>query len=290
MLTDRDIRVLLAVVTYYVLSRPQIQRLCFPTDKTGRVTRRRLQELVTQGLLNRHRAQVVYPNSAPAGSVYYPSAKGCAVLAEYTGDDAYLLTPTQCPLPHHVQHWLAVSETHIKLDEAVDAQDAVQLGGWINEWDTVNKDQQEPEKRYQLHTLLNENPRLICAPDAAFTLTVLGFTKVFYLEQDRGTTGVHHVLARKHRGFSELAARCAHRVHFPETNVDSFTVLCVANDVRRREALRKAFRDADRADLWKFVAASELTSESFLHAPIVYPCVGDPIPLVNLEAATEQHG
>ena len=31
--------------------------------------------------MNRHRAQVVYPNSAPAGSVYYPSPKGVALLA-----------------------------------------------------------------------------------------------------------------------------------------------------------------------------------------------------------------
>jgi len=39
MLTDRDLAVLLVLDRYYVLSRPQIQRLCFPTDVTGRVTR-----------------------------------------------------------------------------------------------------------------------------------------------------------------------------------------------------------------------------------------------------------
>lgn len=281
MLTDRDIRVLLAVVTYYVLSRPQIQHLCFPTDKTGRVTRRRLQELFSQGLLNRHRAQVVYPNSAPAGSVYYPSQKGCEVLAEHTGDESYLLTPTQCPLPHHVQHWLAASETHITLNEAIAAQDKVLLGGWINEWDTVNKDEQQPEKHYRLYTLLSENPRLICAPDAAFTLIALGFTKVFYLEQDRGTTGVRHVVARKNKGYAELAARGRHRSHFPETNVDTFTVLCVANNERRRDSLRQAFSGVQGADLWKFCSATELSHDTFLHEPIWYPVEGDPMPLVK---------
>jgi len=89
-----------------------------------------LQALVSSGLLNRHRAQVVYPNSAPAGSVYYPSEKGIALLAEYTGDNAILLTPTQQPVPHHVAHWLAVSETHISLNEAIAAQERVILEGF----------------------------------------------------------------------------------------------------------------------------------------------------------------
>ena len=35
MITERDIAVLLALVRYYVLSRVQIQRLCFPTDAAG---------------------------------------------------------------------------------------------------------------------------------------------------------------------------------------------------------------------------------------------------------------
>ena len=42
MITQRDIEVLLALYRYYVLNRPQIQRLCFANDTTGRVTRRRL--------------------------------------------------------------------------------------------------------------------------------------------------------------------------------------------------------------------------------------------------------
>lgn len=281
MLTDRDIRVLLAVASYYVLSRPQIQHLCFPTDGTGRVARRRLQALVSRSLLNRHRAQVVYPNSAPAGSVYYPSQKGCELLAEQTGDDAFLHTPTRCPQPHHVQHWLAVSETHIKLDEAIGEQSAVQLGGWINEWDTVNTHEQKPENRYRLHTVLSENPRLICAPDAAFTLTALGFTKVSYLEQDRGTTGVQQVVARKHKGYAEFAARALHRTHFPETNVESFTVVCITNNVRRREALQRAFRGVPGSDLWKFSSATELTSDAVLHAPIWHPTKGEAMPLVK---------
>lgn len=281
MLTERDIRVLEIVARYYVLNRPQIQHLCFPTDKTGRVTRRRLQELVSRSLINRHRAEVIYPNSSPAGSIYYPSIQGCQFLAEHTGDDTYLVTPTTCPQPHHVRHWLAVSDTHIKLDDAIGRWHAVQVGPWINEWDIVNKNESQPEKRFRLYTLLDANPRLICAPDAAFMLSTAGFSKVFYLEQDRGTTGVQQVVARKFKGYAELASRHLHAKHYPETNVESFTVLCVAHNDRRRDALRRAFADKVGSELWKFCSATELTGQSFLAGEIWYRANGDPSSLVK---------
>lgn len=281
MITDRDIQVLLAVSRYYVLNRPQIQRLCFASDHTGRVTRRRLQALVSDRLLNRHRAQVHYPGSAPAGSVYYPSKQGNQLLAEHTGDDHFLLTPDQCPQPHHVLHWLAVSDTHIALDEAIARQDQVRLDGWINEWDVVNKDAGDPQQRFRLYTLLTEDPRLICAPDAGLLLSTQGFSKVFYLEQDRGTTGAQQVAARKIKGYAELFRRGLHRHHFPTTNVGSFTVLCVAHNARRRDALRRAFAGLAGSELWRFSAAPELTAERFLHDAVVYPAVGEAMPLVR---------
>jgi len=287
MMTDRCIHVLFAVATYFCLSRVQLQRLCFESDRTGRVTRRRLQALVQQKLLNRHRAEVRYANSAPAGSVYYPSEKGNQFLAEHTGDDAYLLTPTQCPQAHHIMHALAESDTHITFDAALAAQDRVQCGGFLNEWDVCNKDEQNPERRFRLYTLLQENPRLICAPDAAFLLTLAcqssSFSKIFYVEQDRGTTGAFQMAARKHKGFAQLYQRQLHRRHFPETNVETFTVLGIAHNDRRRDALRRAFKGKDGSDLWKFASAIELTSDTFLFEPIWYPVDGDPMPLVNLE-------
>ena len=282
MLTDRDLRVLSSVCTYYVLNRPQIQHLCFPTDNTGRVTRRRLQALVSEGLINRFSARVIYPNSSPAGSVYYPSTKGCQHLAEQTANDRFLLTPTQCPQSHHILHWLAVSETHIKLDAAIAAQTQIQLDDWINEWDTVNKDEPEPHQRFRLYTLLQVEPRLIAAPDSAFMLTALGYSKVFYVEQDRGTSGVRQVCARKIKGYRELHVRQLHRKHFPQTNVDSFTVVCIANNARRRDALRKAFANEVGAELWKFCSATELSHETFLLELIWFPASGDAMPLVNI--------
>ncbi|MCA9124894.1 MAG: replication-relaxation family protein [Planctomycetaceae bacterium] len=291
-LTERDYCILSKVVTYYVLSRQQIQHLCFPSDKTGRVTRRRLQVLVSSGLLNRHRAEVIYPNSSPAGSVYYPSPKGIELLAEHTGDECLLLTPTQPPIAHHVAHWLAVSDTHIKLAAAIASQERVILEGFINEWDIVNKDAKEPENRFRLYTLLTDSPKLVCAPDAAFMLTVpvksddstVTFSKVFYLEEDRSTSGANQVAASKCKGYAALAENNFHVKHFPATNVQAFTVLCIAPNARRREALRKAFKGKVGSELWRFASADELAAETFLHEPLWYPVTGEAMPLVKPEA------
>lgn len=281
MITERDIDVLRALVRYFVLNRPQIQRLCFLGDPSGRITRRRLQTLVSEDLINRHNLVFHHPYAGSPGPVYYPSRRGCEFLAEYYDDEKYLLVPTQTPQSHQAFHWLAVSETHIALDQAIAAQNQVELEGWLNEWDVANKDESVPEKRYRVYTLLRETPRLVCAPDAAFLLSLRDYKKVFYLEQDRATSGVRRVAVSKTKGYDEMAKRQGQRRHFPEATVPAFTVLLVAPTARRRDALRKEFRDKPGAELWKFAAANELTSESFLFEPIFYSCDGDAMSLVK---------
>ena len=281
MITERDVQVLLALSRYYVLNRPQIQRLCFPDDKTGRVTRRRLQTLFSQKLVNRQRVIVDYPHLPPPGSIYYPAKRGRELIAEYLDDERQLLTPVQPPQPQHVLHWLAVSDTHLTIDAAISRQQPVKIEGWINEWDVVNKDETDPDKRFQLYTLLRHSPRLVCAPDFAFLLTLGSHSKVFYGEQDRGTCGVQQVAARKSPGYAAMASKGLHRRHFPSATVDAFTVLLIAPTVRRRDALRKAISEKPGKELWKFIAAPDLTPDTFLHAPILYPCIGDPSPLVK---------
>jgi len=281
MITDRDIDILRLVVRYYILNRPQIQRLCFKDHDSPRVSRRRLQTLVSANLINRHNLVFHHPRAGSPGPVYYPSRRGCEFLADYFDDEKYLLTPNQAPQSHHVFHWLAVSDTHITIDEAIATQDDVRLDGWLNEWDVVNKDESVPERRFQLYTLLRESPRLVCAPDAAFVLWVRQHKKVFYLEQDRDTCAARRVAASKTKGFHEMAARGLHLRHFPQATVPAFTVLLIAPKARRRDALRRAFRGKPGADLWKFAAATDLSADSFLHEPVLYPCEGDPMPLVK---------
>jgi Replication-relaxation len=286
MLTDRDFDILRTVVRYYVLNRQQIQRLCCPQDTNGRVTRRRLQVLVAAGLLNRQHTLFCHPLAGPAAPVYYPSRKGCELLAEMFDDERFLTTPTQAPIPHHTLHWLAISDFHIVLDAAIGAQSAVALDGWLNEWDVCNKDESAPEKRFRLYTLIRESPRLVCAPDAAFLLIVNGHSKVFYLEQDRNTSGVRQIAASKTQGYAIMAQTQMHRRHYPTATVNSFTVLMIAPTERRRDALRKAIHGKPGAELWRFAASTELTADRLLHSPVLYPCVGDPLPLVKLQADT----
>jgi len=95
---------------------------------------------------------------------------------------------------------------------------------------------------------------------------------------------VNQVAARKCKGYAALAEATLHAKHFPATNVQTFTVLCVAPNSRRREALRKAFGGKVGSQLWRFAAGDELTPATFLHEPIWYPVSGEPMPLVKPEA------
>ena len=289
MITERDLDILRVLVHYYVLNRQQIQHLVFPNDPNGRVTRRRLQSLVEQHLINRQGTLFCHPTAGPAAPVYYPARKGCELLAEHYDDEKYLLTPTQAPIPHHTFHWLAVSDTHIAFDEAIERQNSehpkrngtsgdhrfTQIPEWINEWDIVNKDESAPEKRFQLYTLIRETPRLVCAPDAGFLLTCQGHAKVFYLEQDRNTSGVQQIAAGKTQGFAVMAETGLHRKHFPQATVNMFTVIMIAPSARRRDALRKAIKDKPGSFLWRFAATEDVTPEKILHSPIWYQCADE---------------
>jgi len=282
MITDRDERILEDLVRYFVLSRPQIQRLHFPDDLNGRSARRRLQMLVDLQLINRQHLLYAHPAGGSPASVYFPSRKGCEYLFEQTKDHRYLLTPTSAPIPHHVHHWVAISETHIALDRAIAlANGTVSVDGWINEWDICNKDESVPEKRYRLYTILRDEPKLICAPDGAFLLCAEGHKKVFYLEQDRHTSGVFQVASSKTKGYAVMAELNLHRRHFPQATVNSFTVVIVAPSPKRRDALRTAIKDRPGANLWRFASATDLTPEAFLFDPIFYPCDGEPCPLIR---------
>lgn len=280
-MTSRDIDILKALAHYYVMSRPQLQSLFFPEDDSGRATRRRMLMLIDGHWVNRQKMLHAQPDGGSPACAYFPSAKGCAFLADETGDYHYRLTPTQSPNPFHIQHWLAITDTHIKLDHALKTQEELSVPTWINEWDIVNKDENEPERRYQLFTLIRENPRLVCAPDAAFLLSFREHKKVYYLEQDRATSGIQQVAGSKTRGYAVMAETGLHRRHFPETTMNSFTVMMVVPTDRRRDSLRAAIACKPGAALWKFAVATDLKPETFLYEPIWYPCDGAPTPLVK---------
>jgi len=275
MITERDFSIFVALVRYTILNRQQIQSLVFPDDPNGRVTRRRLQALVSEHFINRQGMLYCHPSAGAAAPVYFLSRKAVELLAEHFDDERYLATPTQSPIPHHIPHWLAVSETHIAFDRAIALQTEVQIDSWLNEWDTVNKDATTPEKKYRIYTLISETPRLVCAPDAAFLVSVRDHRKVFYLEQDSNTSGVQQIAHSKTKGYAAMADFGAHRNHFPQATVESFRVLSVSPSSRRRDALRKAIKDRPGAKVWRFADSHDLQPEKILHSPIWYACDQD---------------
>lgn len=292
MITPYHIAILTVVGKYYTLTRAMIQKLCCPNDKTGRVTRKRIQQLVELGLLSKAYMEVVNPASREgAAPVYYPSRKGLEFLACELEDESWLDRCTQTPNWQHLLHWVTVARFHILLDEGISQQDDAHLGGWLGEWDTANPKEREPQKRYRLYTLLKEKPRLVCNPDAAFLLCVSKYAKIYYVEIDRGTSGIQQIAHSKTPGYAALSQMKLHVRHF-ETNTESFFVLNVSPTAQRRDMLRKAMSDKRGAELWKFAAWPDLTPDNVLYGPVWFRCDGEGQPLIRThpEMSTASRG
>src|SRR5437762_3337955 len=149
MLQLRDIEIIASVARYYTLTRGQINRLHFPSDHDGRITRKRLRLIHEEGLVNRTNMQVVNPSMGAPAYVYYPSAKGCAFLAQELKEDRYKSACTLTPTWMYLYHWVEVAQTHIMLDQAAAQLADVSVVDWISEWSIANPDETEPEKKYK---------------------------------------------------------------------------------------------------------------------------------------------
>jgi Replication-relaxation len=288
MITERDISVLLALYRYYILNRMQLQTLCFSGDTSGRVARRRLLQLLELGYIARAAAQVVYPHHPQLAPAYFSTPKGLALLAEHFEDDKYLLGTTQTPHGNYLLHWLAVSDTHLQLDAALEHQSAVTCPRWINEWDIANPTEREPERRFRLFVLLQQQPRMVCAPDAAFLLELQGHRQVFYLEQDRNTSGVRQIAASKTTGYSVMLSQKTHYRHFPENTEKEFRVLMLTPTPQRRDALRRAMKDKPGVSVWRFASVTDINAETFLFGKVFYPCVGEAVSLLKQTPVTSE--
>lgn len=271
-------KILIAVASYYTMTRAQIQYVT--GDTNDRVMRKHLLHLVQQGFLNKTGMQVVNPGDGAPAPVYFLSRKGAEFLAAEV-DDKYLHACTLTPNWQHLHHWTTVGQFHAVLDKAIAQQGEAMIGGWLGEWDVANPDEKAPEKRFRLFTLLKEKPhRLVCNPDAAFLLCVRTFAKVYYLEVDRETSGIQQIAASKTPGFAEMAKVKGHVKHFA-SNMDTFGVLSISPTPGRRDLLRKAIAGKDGFELWKFCAWTEFTPEKALFEAIWYPCNGEPAPLIR---------
>ena len=108
-----------------------------------------------------------------------------------------------------------------------------------------------------------------------------GASKVFYLEQDLGTSSSTQIAARKTKGYAAMLQRELHRKHFPETTLSRFSVLMVTTSAQRCRSIGEALQKRPSPETWLLINQRELTTESFLHAPIVYDTQAVAGPLVK---------
>lgn len=283
--SPRVLEILRCVARYGVLTAAQIRALCFPNIQSdGSNVRSRLRDMVQQKLLNRTQMQVVQAGSPMSAPVYYSSALGIDTLVCELNDESYRSVSTRAPQWQHLAHYVAISEVHVIADQAVRQQSYATLERWVNEYDIINPQAQKPSEKFSLYTLIREEPRLVCVPDAGFVIGVPRegkiFRKAFYLELERATSPTQRVAAEKSPGYFAMQQGLLHKKHFPDA-MDQFTVLVTAPDARWRDALRKSFASKEGAALYRFAATPELTPESFLFGNVWYPCTGDAVPLVK---------
>ena len=119
-------------------------------------------------------------------------------------------------------------------------------------------------------------------------LTVHDVSKVFYLEQDLGTSSPTQIAARKTKGYASMLQRELHRKHFPDTTLSRFSVLVVTNSSYRCRAIGEALRKRPNPEAWLLINQKELTVNSFLHSPIVYDTQAVPGPLVKPATPTDE--
>ena len=145
--TDNDIALLKVLSRFYVMTRSQIHRVCFPAHSDGRATRKRLKRLVYGGYVQRHDTRVAL-STGNAAPVYYPTAKALSLLASHFDDEEYLHARCNRPRSDRLLHWIAITETHLVIEQAIALQQDVMLDAWHNEWTTVNKSDHESRHYY----------------------------------------------------------------------------------------------------------------------------------------------
>lgn len=275
-LTPRHVAILRALRRYFFMPAALIRDATAPTDKDASVTRENLRRLLPLGYVKRHEPRFLEFGKATAPPVYLPTIKGSCALAAATGDVNLILhvEPTFRDWIS-IHHYTALTALHMTIDAAFAAQDHVKQHALYFEHEVVQPDALEPSKRFRLNTAFPDSP-IRCCPDSAFEIEVKGYRRAIYVEREMGSDTPMRVVAKKHKGYAELERTGLFRRHFPHAR--DFRVLALTPNAAWRDSLRAAFKEREGpatrlkagAHLWMFVAAPDLTAQSFLHEPIVH--------------------
>src|SRR4051812_343777 len=113
--TAREFQILLAILTYYTLTRGQLSRLfahLYPSDDDGRLMRRSLQRLIDWKLIAKTNMQVVNPAMGQPAPVFYPTPSGVAYAVQESENECWRRVSTATPNWQHLYHWVEVAGTH----------------------------------------------------------------------------------------------------------------------------------------------------------------------------------
>jgi hypothetical protein len=184
-------------------------------------------------------------------------------------------------------HWIAINDTRMLIEQAVEKLPVIKLVQWITEWETINKDASTTDQ-FCLHIQLNENPPLSCSPDAGFLIEYQNQRMVYYLEKDLGTSGPKQIAARKSKGYAELSRRELHRKHFPATTRSNFRVLFVTTADSRAKAVHQELKNRPGRDLWLTINEKNITADNFFTGAIAIDQQGESGPLLNIPHSAPQ--
>ena len=282
---DRDLQALKLMADCHIVSSRQLREWIYTSDKTGRVTRRRLTAMRHEQLVKKRNLEVINPYRGDSPSpVYHLDQKGLELLAMQFDDDSYLRLPTNPSQPAHLLHYCACSETQHMLRMAIEAtNEEIELARWVGEDQPINIDESGESKTY----IRRKFGSIACLPDAAMVLSYEDHKAVFYIEQDRNTYHHDRVAARKSKGFQKMWDHKGHLQSFPESNLGHFYVLVVTGSIKRRDQLRKSFEKRNTTHpvrkAYRFLAFDELKlGEDILFQNILTRCEDDQlVPLVK---------
>jgi len=275
------INVLDASARYYALVRPQFQKLHFSDNKHTRYCRQVVNDMVREKLLRKSDKKITYDKIRSGCPVYTPTEKGIELLAEVTGDSSYLAASCQWPRNDRLDHWVSISDIHIKLRTAIDRQAHVGMPVFVNEW---NKFREDGRDEYFLHAMVqNKKPKPItCSPDAAWLLSIEDLEQPFYLETDLGSSAPGQICHRKFKGYDLLHKTDTFRTrHFPNLKYDDFRIVLITTSRYRRDRIATLMKGKEGDHRWRFAAVDDVTEETILYEKIMVDCDLQPHSLVK---------
>ncbi len=280
-LRDRDICVLVQLAKHLLLTRPTISLLCY--EGNDRVARDRLSKIARGGYIQRKRYREQDSQGAPT-FLYMLTEHGCRFLADHFDDARYRTKPTTLRQPLYKDHYLAVSDVSVLVQEhVIPNQKQVGLVEWFNDEEVVNFGELDEDRHHRMYTQLRDKPKkLVVDPDAAFMLKKDEHQAVFFVERERDRNGPKRVAAIKTPGYVEMLRQQTHRRFFPATTLDKFTVLFICERTNHRDRMRVAFSKHPDTKRWRFASINDLSQDSFLFEPVWYLCDEDePRPIVQ---------